>query len=133
MRIEGIKMKRIFVILSLMGFFCAAHAGPAIEIYTCELNEGKTLNDANEMVKTFGNMLRKAGLEDSYTAHLGFQQIPARPNSVNWIGISPTPKDFGKILEWFTESVDGQSFGVLYQSIYSCDHSFMTYITASSK
>ena len=126
-------MKKIFFVFSLCAFFSSVHAGPAIEIYTCELNEGKTLNDANQMVETFANMLKKAGLEDSYTAHLGFQQIPARANSVNWIGISPSPTDFGKTLEWFTGSADGQAFGALYQSIYTCDHSFLTYITASSK
>tara|TARA_A100000164_G_scaffold322632_1_gene305963 strand:- start:333 stop:713 length:381 start_codon:yes stop_codon:yes gene_type:complete len=126
-------MKKIFFVFSLCALFSSVQAGPAIEIYTCELNEGKTLNDANEMVETFANMLKKAGLEDSYTAHLGFQQIPARANSVNWIGISPSPTDFGKTLEWFTDSADGQAFGALYQSIYTCDHSFLTYITASSK
>ena len=52
---------------------------------------------------------------------------------VNWVGISPSPEDFGKTIEWFTETPEGQAFGVLYQSIYTCDHSFMTYITASSK
>ncbi len=126
-------MKKLTFLMALLMASATVHAGPSsIEIYTCELNEGKTLADANAMVATFSDLLEKAGLQDSYTAHLGFQQIPARPNSVNWIGISPSHADFGKTLEWFTQSEDGQAFGVLYQSIYTCDHSFLTYITASS-
>ena len=38
------------------------------------------------MVANFAEMLQEAGLQDSYTAHLGFQQLPARANSVNWVG-----------------------------------------------
>ena len=52
-------MKKIFFVFSLCAFFSSVQAGPAIEIYTCELNEGKTLNDANQMVETFANMLWK--------------------------------------------------------------------------
>ena len=126
-------MKRLVIVFSFLAVFSNAYAGPMIEVYTCELNEGKTLVDANEMVANFAEMLQEAGLQDSYTAHLGVQQLPARANSVNWVGISPSPEDFGKTIEWFTETPEGQAFGVLYQSIYTCDHSFMTYITASSK
>ena len=38
-------------------------------------------------------LLKKAGLSDSYKAHAGFQQIPIKPGSVNWIGISPSAED----------------------------------------
>ncbi|HAO54796.1 MAG TPA: hypothetical protein DCR03_04255 [Gammaproteobacteria bacterium] len=107
-------------------------AGPTIETYICTLNEGKTLEDVNAMVATFSSMIKKAGLQDSYTAHVGFQQIPAKANSVNWIGISPTPTDYGKAIEWFTNTKDGQKFGALYQSVYTCETSFMTFVTASS-
>ena len=107
-------------------------AGPTIETYICTLNEGKTLEDVNAMVATFSSMIKKAGLQDSYTAHVGFQQIPAKANSVNWIGISPTPTDYGKAIEWFTNTKDGQKFGALYQSVYTCETSFMTLVTASS-
>ena len=108
-------------------------AGPTIETYICTLNEGKTLEDVNAMVATFSSMIKKAGLQDSYTAHVGFQQIPAKANSVNWIGISPTPTDYGKAIEWFTNTKDGQKFGALYQSVYTCETSFMTLVTASSR
>ncbi len=107
-------------------------AGPTIETYICTLNEGKTLEDVNAIVATFSSMIKKAGLQDSYTAHVGFQQIPAKANSVNWIGISPTPTDYGKAIEWFTNTKDGQKFGALYQSVYTCETSFMTFVTASS-
>ena len=107
-------------------------AGPTIETYICTLNEGKTLEDVNAMVATFSSMIKKAGLQDSYTAHVGFQQIPAKANSVNWIGISPTPTDYGKAIEWFTNTKDGRKFGALYQSVYTCETSFMTFVTASS-
>ena len=107
-------------------------AGPTIETYICTLNEGKTLEDVNAMVATFSSMIKKAGLQDSYTAHVGFQQIPAKANSVNWIGISPTPTDYGKAIEWFTNTKDGQKLGALYQSVYTCYTSFMTFFTSSS-
>ena len=76
-------MKRI--IMTLLVGLCASStwAGPVVEIYTCELNEGKTLSDVNDMVSEFRQMLEKAGLQDAYTAHVGFQQLPIRPNSVN--------------------------------------------------
>ena len=92
-------MKRLVIVFSFLAVFSNAYAGPMIEVYTCELNEGKTLVDANEMVANFAEMLEEAGLQDSYTAHLGFQQLPARANSVNWVGISPSPEDFGKTIE----------------------------------
>ncbi|MCH2350913.1 MAG: hypothetical protein MK322_05560, partial [Pseudomonadales bacterium] len=57
---------------------------------------------------------------------------PARANSVNWIGIWPTPTDYGKGMELFTNTNDGQKFVELYQSVYTCETSFMTFVTASS-
>ena len=43
-------MKRI--IMTLLVWLCASStlAGPVVDIYTCELNEGKTLTDVNNMV-----------------------------------------------------------------------------------
>tara|TARA_B100000686_G_scaffold29122_1_gene29462 strand:+ start:1160 stop:1540 length:381 start_codon:yes stop_codon:yes gene_type:complete len=126
-------MKKMLLV-GLMGLFSTnVLAGPTIETYICTLNEGKTLEDVNAMVATFSSMIKKAGLQDSYTAHVGFQQIPAKANSVNWIGISPTPTDYGKAIEWFTNTKDGQKFGALYQSVYTCETSFMTLVTASSR
>lgn len=126
-------MKKMLLI-GLMGLLSTnVLAGPTIETYICTLNEGKTLEDVNAMVATFSSMIKKAGLQDSYTAHVGFQQIPAKANSVNWIGISPTPTDYGKAIEWFTNTKDGQKFGALYQSVYTCETSFMTLVTASSR
>ena len=125
-------MKRLF----LGVFFCLlgslATAGPMVEVYNCTLNDGKTYQDLNKMMNTFSSMMKKAGLEDSYQAHVGFQQLPIKKNSVNWIGISPSAGDYGKAIEWFTGTEDGMAFGELYQSVYSCDTSFMTFITASS-
>tara|TARA_A100000164_G_scaffold215115_1_gene190627 strand:+ start:845 stop:1213 length:369 start_codon:yes stop_codon:yes gene_type:complete len=119
----------IFTLLASSTLF----AGPVVEIYECELNEGKSYDDLSSMMDTFSGYLEKAGLEDTYTAHVGFQQIPVKAGSVNWIGISPSAEDFGKAIEWFTSSEDGRTFGALYESVYSCENSFMTYITASSK
>jgi hypothetical protein len=124
---------RKMLLITLMGLLSTnVLAGPIIEAYQCTLNEGKTLEDVNAMMATFSSMLKKAGLQDSFTAHVGFQQIPARANSVNWIGIWPTPTDYGKGMEWFTNTKDGQKFGALYQSVYTCETSFMTLVTASS-
>ena len=78
-------MRKTLAALGLTMFCQFAVAGPIVEIYECELNEGKTLADLSEMMATFTQYLREAGLEDSYTAHAGFQQIPIKPNSVNWI------------------------------------------------
>jgi len=66
------------------------------------------------MMATFTQYLREAGLEDSYTAHAGFQQILVKPNSVNWIGIAPTAEDYGKAIEWFTSTPEGAAFGERY-------------------
>ena len=126
-------MKKILITMLLSLCASTSWAGPIVEVYTCELNEGKTLADVNAMMATFSKMLQKAGIEDAYTAHVGFQQVPIRSRSVNWIGISPSGEAFGKANDWFNGSEDGAAFGALYTSIYSCDHSFMTFITASSK
>jgi len=125
-------MKKIFFIFVLF-ITSNIFAGPVVEIYECQINKGKTFEDLSEMMETFSKYLEKAGLEDTYTAHVGFQQVPIKTGSVNWIGISPTAEDFGKAIEWFTSSKDGRSFGELYQSVYTCQESFLTYITASSK
>jgi len=42
-------------------------------------------------------------------------------------------EDFGKAISWFTGTAEGAAFGELYNSVYSCDNSFLTYITASSQ
>jgi hypothetical protein len=113
----GANVKKLTFALMLLMASATAQAGPSsVEIYTCKSIEGKTFADANAMVATFSDLLEKADLQDSYTAHLGFQQIPARPNSVNWLGVSPSHADFGKTLAWFTQSGDRQAFGALYQS-----------------
>ena len=125
-------MKKIILIFTLLAS-STLFAGPVVEIYECELNEGKSYDDLSSMMDTFSGYLEKAGLEDTYTAHVGFQQIPVKAGSVNWIGISPSAEDFGKAIEWFTSSEDGRAFGALYESVYSCENSFMTYITASAK
>ena len=40
----------------------------------------------------------------------------------------------GEVVELVIDKVeDGRAFGALYESVYSCENSFMTYITASSK
>jgi len=70
--------------------------------------------------------------DDLHKAHLGFQHHPNRKNSINWIGISPTSEYFGKVTAWFTGTAEGAAFGELYNSVYSCENSFLTYITASS-
>ena len=126
-------MKKITFIVMLSLFSNLLFAGPIVEVYECTLNQGKTLTDANEMMVTFSDELADAGLSESYTAHLGFQQLPIKTNSINWIGIAPSAGDFGKILDWFTGTEEGAEFAELYTSIYSCDNSFATYITASSK
>ena len=123
--------KLIFVVL--LGLSSIGFSGPVVEIYECQINKGKNLGDLSNMMDTFSTYLKKAGLSDAYKAHVGFQQIPIKPGSINWIGISPTAEDFGKAIEWFTSSKDGKAFGELYQSVYTCQESFMTYITASSK
>tara|TARA_B100000989_G_scaffold105593_1_gene77383 strand:- start:824 stop:1201 length:378 start_codon:yes stop_codon:yes gene_type:complete len=125
-------MKKILFII-LISISSVGFAGPVVEIYECQINKGKTLEDLSNMMDTFSNYLKKAGLSDSYKAHAGFQQIPIKPGSVNWIGISPTAEDYGKAIEWFTSSEDGQTFGELYQSVYTCQESFMTFITTSSE
>jgi hypothetical protein len=125
-------MKKSIITLLLGLCSSVTWAGPVAEIYTCELNEGKTLVDVNNMMSDFSQMLKKAGLQDAYTVYVGFQQLPIRHNSVNWIGIAPSGEAFGKITDWFNGSEDGAAFGALYTSIYTCDHSFLTHITATS-
>jgi hypothetical protein len=128
----GGKMKKFLSAIILCTLSKLAAAGPVVEIYQCELNEGKTLADLSAMMDAFTEYLREAGIADSYTAHAGFQQIPIKTNSINWIGIAPTAEDYGKAIEWFTTTPEGAAFGELYQSVYTCENSFMTFITASS-
>ena len=126
-------MTKVMIALAVLLSAQAAFAGPIVEVFICELNEGKTIEDVNKMMGTFKAMTDKAGIADSYTAHVGFQQVPIKTNSVNWIGIAPSAQDYGKAIDWFTGTADGIKFAALYSSIYTCDNSFMTFITASSK
>ena len=126
-------MKKILSILMMSLFSHTLLAGPVVEVFECTLNEGKTINDANNMMSAFSEYLEEAGVSESYKAHLGFQHHPNRKNSINWIGISPTSEDFGKATAWFTDTAEGAAFGELYNSVYSCENSFLTYITASSQ
>ena len=74
-------MKKSIITLLLGLCSSVTWAGPVAEIYTCELNEGKTLADVNNMMSDFSQMLKKAGLQDAYTVYVGFQQLPIRHNS----------------------------------------------------
>ena len=125
-------MKKL-IFIAMFAISSIGFRGPVIEIYECQINKGKTMEDLSDMMNTFSAYLKKAGLSNSYKAHAGFQQIPIKPGSVNWIGISPTAEDFGKAIEWFTSSKDGQAFGELYQTVYTCQESYMTLVTTSSK
>ena len=125
-------MKKV-IFIAMLGISSISFSGPVIEIYECQINKGKTMEDLSDMMNTISAYLKKAGLSNSYKAHAGFQQIPIKPGSVNWIGISPTAEDFGKAIEWFTSSKDGQAFGELYQTVYTCQESYMTLVTTSSK
>ena len=125
-------MKKLLGMFVSMFIVSYSFAGPIVETYECTLNDGKTMEDVNNMVQVFSDLTKKAGIADSYVAHVGFQQVPIKTNSVNWIGISPSAVDFGKAIDWFTDTADGASFAALYQSVYTCENSFMTYITASS-
>ena len=125
-------MKKL-IFIAMFAISSIGFRGPVIEIYECQINKGKTMEDLSNMMNTFSAYLKKAGLSNSYKAHAGFQQIPIKPGSVNWIGISPTAEDFGKAIEWFTSSKDGQAFGELYQTVYTCQESYMTLVTTSSK
>ena len=89
-------MKKMILIFTLFAS-STLFAGPVVEIFECELNEGKTYDDLSSMMDTFSGYLEKAGLEDTYTAHVGFQQIPIKAGSVNWIGISPSAEDLVKL------------------------------------
>ena len=113
-------------------FFSDSLIAPSRTVYVVsdsQLEELK-LNQRQRELDNIEDSRRR--LEDSYQAHVGFQQLPIKKNSVNWIGISPTAGDYGKAIEWFTGTEDGMAFGELYQSVYSCDTSFMTFVTASS-
>mgnify|MGYP001160921660 FL=1 len=125
-------MKKLLGLCVSMCVTSYSLAGPIVETFECTLNDGKTMEDVSNMVQVFSDLTKKAGIEDSYVAHVGFQQVPIKTNSVNWIGISPSAVDFGKAIDWFTSTEDGASFAALYQSVYTCENSFMTYITASS-
>ena len=80
--------KLIFIVM--LGLSSISFSGPVVEIYECQINKGKTLEDLSNMMDTFSTYLKKAGLSDSYKAHAGFQQVPIKPGSINWIGISPS-------------------------------------------
>ena len=125
-------MKKSIITLLLGLCSSVTWAGPVAEIYTCELNEGTTLADENNMMRSYSQKLKKAGLQDAYTVYVGFQQLPIRHNSVNWSGIAPSGEAFGKITVGCYGSEEGAAFGALYTSIYTCDHSFLTHITATS-
>jgi hypothetical protein len=69
-------MKKILSILLMSLFSHTLLAGPVVEVFECTLNEGKTVNDANNMMSAFSDYVEEAGLSDSYIAHLGFQHHP---------------------------------------------------------
>ena len=71
-------MKKLIAAIVITLCSSSAFAGPIVEVFTCELNDGKSMSDVNAMMTTFNTMLKKAGLEDSYTAHVGFQQVPVK-------------------------------------------------------
>ena len=66
----------------MLGLSTIGFSGPVVEIYECQINKGKTLEDLSDMMDTFSAYLKKAGLSDSYKAHAGFQQIPIKPISL---------------------------------------------------
>ena len=126
-------MKKLIAAIVITLCSSSAFAGPIVEVFTCELNDGKSMSDVNDMMKTFSTILNRDDLEDSYIAHVGFQQVPVKKNSVNSIGVTPSGEAYGKPNDWFNGSEDGAAFGELYNSIYSCDQSFLTFVTASSE
>ena len=60
--------KLIFIVM--LGLSSIGFSGPVIEIYECQINKGKTLEDLSNMMDTFSTYLKKAGLSESYKACL---------------------------------------------------------------
>ena len=54
-------MKKILSILLMSLFSHTLLAGPVVEVFECTLNEGKTVNDANNMMSAFSDYVEEAG------------------------------------------------------------------------
>ena len=54
-------MKKILSILLMSLFSHTLLAGPVVEVFECTLNEGKTVNDANNMMAAFSDYVDEAG------------------------------------------------------------------------
>ena len=52
--------KLIFIVM--LGLSTIGFSGPVVEIYECQINKGKTLEDLSNMMDTFSAYLKKAGL-----------------------------------------------------------------------
>ena len=57
-------MKKILSILLMSLFSHTLLAGPVVEVFECTLNEGKTVNDANNMMSAFSDYVEEAGLSE---------------------------------------------------------------------
>ena len=54
-------MKKLFLIV-LLTITSNIFAGPVIEIFECQINKGKSLEDLSNMMDSFSEYLKKAGL-----------------------------------------------------------------------
>ena len=59
----------------MLGLSSIGFSGPVVEVYECQINKGKTLEDLSNMMDTFSTYLKKAG--SILTKQ--FQQVPIKP------------------------------------------------------
>lgn len=125
-------MKVVSMVVGVVLCAASVNAGPVVDFYSCELNEGKTYADAIAVMNTFAEMQERADMTEHYQAHIGFQQFPIASRSVNWIGFAPSAQSRGLAYDWFTGTTDGLAFAELYQSTWTCETSTETYVISSS-
>ena len=53
-------MKKLFLIV-LLTITSNIFAGPVVEIFECQINKGKSLEDLSNMMDSFSEYLKKAG------------------------------------------------------------------------
>jgi ABC-type glycerol-3-phosphate transport system substrate-binding protein len=108
--------------VAALGMTTAAFAAAGVqEVFVCQLNDGKTMEDLNKVIGEFNKMIGDIKGGDKYTAQV-LTPIAARNlGNVIWVGQMPDAVAMATLQENYQGSEAGQKMDEKFDDVITCE------------
>lgn len=104
-----------------LGSAAAVFAGTAQEVFICELNEGKTIEDLNKVIDDWKKMVGKLKGGDKYRAWLLTPMAAGNLASIVWVGEMSDAVSLAALSEEYRTSEAGKIQDKKFQKVITCE------------